>query len=74
MGVAEELNFARAEERLHIVHSLLGYEIGHLEDEPEDGEWPTALSTASSQARLLTRAIPAPLLPTPDIVFEPLNT
>ena len=74
MGVAEELNFARATERLHKAHSLLGYQIGHLEDEPEDEEWPTALSTASSQARLLTRAIPAPLLPTTDIVFEPLNS
>ena len=74
MGVAEELNFARAAERLHIAHSPLGYQIGHLEDKPEDGEWPTALSTASWQARLLTRAIPAPLLPTPDIVFEPLNS
>ncbi len=50
VGVTEELNFTRAAERLHIAHSLLGYQIRHLEDESEDGELLTALSAASSQA------------------------
>jgi hypothetical protein len=36
--VTEELNFVRATQRLHVAHSLLGYQIRHLEDESEDGE------------------------------------
>ena len=54
----EELNLTRVAERLRIGHSLLSYLIRQPEDEPEDGEWLTALSTASSQARLLARAVP----------------
>jgi hypothetical protein len=50
VGVTEELNFTREAERLHIAHSLLGYLIRDLEDEPEDGERPTVLRTLGSQS------------------------
>jgi Bacterial regulatory helix-turn-helix protein, lysR family len=61
--VTEELNFTRAAERLHVVHSLLSYHLRQLKDEPEGGERLTALLEAGSQARLLARAVPG----TPDI-------
>jgi LysR family transcriptional regulator, benzoate and cis,cis-muconate-responsive activator of ben and cat genes len=58
MVVTEELNFTRAAERLHVVHSLLSYHLKQLKDEPEGGERLTALLEAGSQARLLARAVP----------------
>ncbi len=60
--VTEEMNFTRAAERLHMVHSLLSYQIRQLKDEPEGGKRLTALLEAGSQARLLARAVPG----TPD--------
>ena len=48
--VTEELNFTRAAERLHMVHSLLSYQIRQLKDEPEVGERLTALRGAVTQA------------------------
>ena len=48
--VTEVLNFTRTAERLLMAHSLLGYQIRQLEDEPEGGERLTALRGASSQA------------------------
>ncbi len=48
--VTEELNFTRAAERLHMVRSLLSYQIRQLKDEPEGGERLTALRGAVSQA------------------------
>ena len=54
VGVMEELTFTREAELLQTAHSLLGYLIRHLEDEPEDGERLTVLRTVGSQARLLT--------------------
>ena len=48
--VTEELNFTRAAERLHMVHSLLGYQFRQLKDEPEGGKRLTALREAGSQA------------------------
>ena len=48
--VTEEMNFIRAAERLHMVHSLLSYQIRQLKDEPEGGKRLTALREAGSQA------------------------
>ncbi len=48
--VTEEMNFTRAAERLHMVHSLLSYQIRQLKDEPEGGNRLTALREAGSQA------------------------
>ena len=48
--VTEELNFTRPAERLHMVRSLLSYQIRQLKDEPEGGERLTALRGAVSQA------------------------
>jgi hypothetical protein len=50
VGVPEELNFTREAERLQTAHSLMGYLIRHLEDNPEDGERLTVLRTVGSQA------------------------
>jgi DNA-binding transcriptional LysR family regulator len=35
VGVTEELNFTRAAEQLPKAHSLLGYQITQLDDEPK---------------------------------------
>ncbi len=48
--VTEELNFTRTTARLHMVHSLLSYQIMQPKDEPEGGERLTALRGAVSQA------------------------
>jgi hypothetical protein len=48
--VTEELNFTRATARLHMVHSLLSYQIRHLENESAGGERLTALGGPGSRA------------------------
>ena len=50
VSITEELKFTWAAERLHMAHTLLGYQIRQLEDEPEGGERLTALRRAAWQA------------------------
>jgi hypothetical protein len=70
VGVTEELNFTRAAEQLPKAHSLLGYQITQLDDEPQDGERLTA-HPWRARASMTRRA---PLVPTADILFERENT
>jgi hypothetical protein len=82
--VIEELNFTRAAERLHMAHSLLSYQLGHLEDEPAGEERLTALRGTGSRDGLARRAREhdswrepcrtPQVVPTPDTLFERENT
>ncbi len=74
VGVTEELNFTRAAQRLHIAHSLLSYLMRQLEDEPEGRQW---LQPSAGRARKhdpSRERCQAPLVSTPDILFERENT
>jgi putative AlgH/UPF0301 family transcriptional regulator len=74
VGVTKELNFTRAAERLHIAHSLLGYLISQLEDESEGRQWLTAPAGRARKHDSSRERCLAPLVSTPDILFERGNT
>jgi hypothetical protein len=72
--VTEELNFTRAAELLHLVYSRLGYQIRQLEDGSKAGNGykPSAGRTRNHDSP--REPCRAPLVPTPDILFERENT
>ena len=72
--VTEELNFTRAAERLHMARSHLSCQIRQPENEPEGGERLTALSGRARKHDSSREPCRAPLVPTPDILFERENT
>ena len=72
--VTEELNFTRAAERLHMVHSLLSYQIRQLEDEPEGRERLQPSVRRACKHVSSREPCRAPPVPTPDILFEWENT